>query len=166
MRPHVEVSRYARVCGVNREHRHDYSLRFEWGLSEATAVASDADVAVIVDVLSFTTTLSVAIDAGIEVLPYRWRDASAVQYAAAQDAVLAVGRSVATPGSISLSPGTIRSAQGVDRLVLPSPDGSSIAYELNSSVGVCIGASLRPCGREMDLRKLHEGNGRGGDCSR
>ncbi|MFC9357456.1 2-phosphosulfolactate phosphatase [Rhodococcus sp. NPDC057014] len=128
---------------MNRDHRHDYSLRFEWGLSGATAVASDADVAVVVDVLSFTTTLSVAIDAGIEVLPYRWRDASAVQYAAAHDAVLAVDRSAAAPGSISLSPGTIRSAQGIDRLVLPSPNGSSIAYELNSSVAVCLGASLR-----------------------
>jgi 2-phosphosulfolactate phosphatase len=75
-------------------------------------VAPDAHVAVIVDVLSFTTTLSVAIDAGIEVLPYRWRDASAVRYAADHDAVLAVGRSSAKPGSISLSPGTIRSVHG------------------------------------------------------
>jgi 2-phosphosulfolactate phosphatase len=32
---------------------------------------------------------------------------------------------------------------GVDRLVLPSPNGSSIAYALGSSAGICLGASLR-----------------------
>jgi 2-phosphosulfolactate phosphatase len=31
----------------------------------------------------------------------------------------------------------------VDRLVLPSPNGSSIAYALGSSAGICLGASLR-----------------------
>lgn len=47
-------------------------LRFDWGLPGAVAVAKD--VAVVVDVLSFTTTLTVALDAGISVLPYRWDD--------------------------------------------------------------------------------------------
>ncbi|MDF3313636.1 2-phosphosulfolactate phosphatase [Rhodococcus sp. T2V] len=128
---------------MNREHRQlDYPLRFEWGISGA-ASALEADVAVVVDVLSFTTTLSVAIDVGTEVLPYRSKDASAAQYASDHDAALAVGRRAATPGSISLSPGTIRSAQSVERLVLPSPNGSSIAYELGTSAGACVGASLR-----------------------
>jgi len=38
-------------------------VRFEWGLAGADAIAADADIAVVVDVLSFTTTLSVALDA-------------------------------------------------------------------------------------------------------
>lgn len=129
---------------ANPEHRQlDYSLRFVWGLSGAAAVGPDADVAVVVDLLSFTTTLSVALDVGTEVLPYRWRDGSAERYAFDHGAVLAVGRSAASPGAISLSPGTIRAAQAVERLVLPSPNGSSIAYELGASAGACVGASLR-----------------------
>jgi len=129
---------------VNREHlQHDYGLRFDWGLPGAKAVGADADVAVVVDVLSFTTTLTVAVDAGIDVLPYRWNDDSAERYARDSDAVLAVGRSRAANGQISLSPNTIRRTAAPRRLVLPSPNGSTISFELGAGTGVCVGASLR-----------------------
>jgi 2-phosphosulfolactate phosphatase len=124
---------------VNREHRQlDHALRFDWGLAGARAIAADSDVAVVVDVLSFTTTLSVAADAGITVLPYRWHE-SAAEYATTNGAVLAVGRSEAAEGQISLSPRTIRCSPAPARLVLPSPNGSTIAHELST----CVGASLR-----------------------
>lgn len=129
---------------MNTAHRQgDSRIRFDWGLRGAAAIAEGADVAVVVDVLSFTTTLSVALDEGIDVLPYRWRDDTAEAYAAAHDAVLAAGRQEMTPGAVSLSPGTIRSARTVERLVLPSPNGSSIAYDLDSRASTCLGASLR-----------------------
>ncbi|MGN5240469.1 MULTISPECIES: 2-phosphosulfolactate phosphatase [unclassified Rhodococcus (in: high G+C Gram-positive bacteria)] len=129
---------------MNTAHRQrDSRIRFDWGLRGAAAIAEGADVAVVVDVLSFTTTLSVALDAGIDVLPYRWRDETAAAHAAAHDAVLAVGRRDATPGEVSLSPGTIRSVRNVERMVLPSPNGSSIAYDLDSRASTCLGASLR-----------------------
>lgn len=129
---------------MHDEHRQsDYTVRFDWGLPGARAIAEDADLAVIIDVLSFTTTLSVALDSGIAVLPYRWNDGSAQQYAEAAGAVLAVPRSKATSGQISLSPNTIRPTLAPERLVLPSPNGSTIAYELARSADICIGASLR-----------------------
>lgn len=129
---------------MNPEHRQlEYGLRFDWGLRGAEAIAVGVDVAVVVDVLSFTTTLSVAADAGIDVLPYSWNDESAVDYARDADAVLAVRRSVAREGQISLSPKTIRGAEVPSRLVLPSPNGSTIAFALASEVAVCVGASLR-----------------------
>ncbi|WP_241387715.1 2-phosphosulfolactate phosphatase [Rhodococcus sp. CH91] len=117
-------------------------VRFEWGPVGASALRGSS-ISVVVDVLSFTTTLSVAADLGIEVLPYRWRDDSASEYADAHDALLAVGRSEAEQGAVSLSPNTIRNAVGVRRLVLPSPNGSSIAYSLAASSTVCIGACVR-----------------------
>ncbi|MDH6292780.1 2-phosphosulfolactate phosphatase [Rhodococcus opacus] len=129
---------------MNREHlQHDYGLRFDWGLPGAKAVGADADVAVVVDVLSFTTTLTVAVDAGIDVLPYRWNDDSSERYARDSDAVLAVGRSRAANGQISLPPNTIRRTAAPRRLVLPSPNGSTISFELGTGTGVCVGASLR-----------------------
>ncbi|KAF0961786.1 2-phosphosulfolactate phosphatase [Rhodococcus sp. T7] len=129
---------------MNREHLQlNYGLRFDWGLPGAKAVGAAADVAVVVDVLSFTTTLTVAVDAGIAVLPYRWNDDSAERYARESDATLAVGRSRASNEQISLSPNTIRCTTAPRRLVLPSPNGSSICFELGTGAGVCVGASLR-----------------------
>lgn len=80
-----------------------FGLRFDWGLCGTDAIVDGADVAVVVDVLSFTTTLTVAVDAGIDVIPSRWRGDRATQLAEQFDAVLAVGRSAASPGLISLS---------------------------------------------------------------
>lgn len=122
--------------------RPDAAVHVEWGAAGASAVGA-ADVSVVVDVLSFTTTLSVAADRGIEVLPYRSRDMSAADYAAEHGAVLAVARSRVQPGEVSLSPSSIREARGIQRLVLPSPNGSTIAYALAATSTVCIGACLR-----------------------
>jgi 2-phosphosulfolactate phosphatase len=41
-----------------------YQVRFDWGVEGADAVASDADVIVIVDVLSFCTTVDLAVADG------------------------------------------------------------------------------------------------------
>lgn len=132
---------------VDPAHRQrSYALRVDWGLDGAMAIAEGADVAVVVDVLSFTTTLSVALDVGTAVLPYRWDDASAATFAQEQDAVLAVGRSTANPGQISLSPATVRTATAPARLVLPSPNGSTICWHLSGASPVCLAASLRNAG--------------------
>jgi 2-phosphosulfolactate phosphatase len=121
-----------------------YRVRHDWASTGATAIAANADVAVVVDVLSFTTTLSVATDVEVSVLPYRWHDDGAARFAAQHDAVLAVGRRAARPGQISLSPSTIRTADPLPaRLVLPSPNGSTIAHHLAGFAGLVVGASLR-----------------------
>lgn len=113
----------------------------EWGPTGAAAISGDADAAVVVDVLSFTTTLSVAVERGITVFPFRWRDERAAAYAEQRDAVLATGRSVRT--GVSLSPASVRASAGVERLVLPSPNGSTIAFGLAEAGATVLGASLR-----------------------
>lgn len=130
---------------LQQAHRHhDHRVRHDWGLLGAHAITTGADVAVVIDVLSFTTTLSVATDAGIEVLPHRWADDGAAKLAADHEAVLAVGRRTARPGQISLSASTVRAADPPPkRLVLPSPNGSTIAHHLAERAGVVIGACLR-----------------------
>ena len=64
------------------------------------------------------------------------------RYARDSDAVR-VGRSRAANRQISLSPNTIRRTAAPRRLVLPSPNGSTISFELGTGTGVCVGASLR-----------------------
>ena len=129
---------------------HDQSLhrvRMEWGPTGAAAIA--ADVTVVIDVLSFTTTVSIAVERGITVLPYVWKDDRARDYAAARDAVLAVGRLEARSlangdvRGVSLSPAEMITVSGVERIVLPSPNGSTISFALAETGATVVTASLR-----------------------
>lgn len=120
-----------------------HGVRFDWGLTGGRAIAEGADVAVVVDVLSFSTSLSVAADLGIVVLPYPWEAEDAPTYAAQNRATLAVGRGAAGPGQVSISPASISTAGPMQRLVLPSPNGSAISVDLASIVTTVVGASLR-----------------------
>ncbi len=99
--------------------------------------------------LSFTTSVSVAIDEGIEVYPFRFRDTSAAAFAATRGAVLAIGRREAGTSGVSLSPLSVREAARGGalatsrKLVLPSPNGSTISRQLAESGSVVVGACLR-----------------------
>lgn len=124
-------------------------VRMEWGPTGAAAVL--ADVMVVVDVLSFTTTVVIALERGMSVLPYAWKDDGAEAYADEREATLAVGRLEARSRSdqgrsaVSLSPAGMTTADlsGVSRIVLPSPNGSSIAFALAESGASVVAASLR-----------------------
>nr|WP_253945573.1 2-phosphosulfolactate phosphatase [Nocardioides sp. zg-DK7169] len=109
------------------------------------ALTQDADVTAVVDVLSFTTTVTVALERGIEVYPFAWTDVRATSYALARSASLAVGRSWAGPGEVSLSPTSVAASEGIERLVLPSPNGSSICFALAAArrTNTVLAASLR-----------------------
>jgi 2-phosphosulfolactate phosphatase len=139
--------------GLDQGHA---AVRLEWGETGARALA--VDVAVVVDVLSFTTTLSVAVERGVAVLPFGRRDERAVAYAAERDAVLAVGRLEARdrPGTVSLSPAAMTGVEGIRRLVLPSPNGSTTAAALAGTGAVVVGACLRNAsavGRWLERRR-------------
>jgi 2-phosphosulfolactate phosphatase len=120
-----------------------YAVRLDWGAVGGSVVAAGCDIAVVVDVLSFTTTLSVAADRGTQVIPCSWNDERAVALARRHDAHLAVGRAAAAPGRVSLSPGSVRAVGSLPRLVLPSPNGSTISTLLAGQGVMVVGASLR-----------------------
>jgi len=132
------------VGGKKREHggvvTQEDRVRFEQGLVGGRRIAHRGDVlVVVVDVLSFSTCVSVALDRGIEVVPARWRDERAAALAEQQGAVLAGPRSGSGP---SLSPASVRRAEGVRRLVLPSPNGATLSAEL-AQHGTVIAGCLR-----------------------
>jgi 2-phosphosulfolactate phosphatase len=130
------------ICRVTSPYAQaGFGIGFEWGPVGAGVVSGD--IVAVVDVLSFTTAVTVAADLGIDVYPYRWRDETAVAYAEQYGATLAVGRSAAGPDDVSLSPASIRRVTGITRLVLPSPNGSTIAKQLSDSGAVVVAVSLR-----------------------
>jgi len=121
----------------------DSAVRFEWGPSGAAHLAADAACLVVVDVLSFTTAVTVVVGRGTTVFPYPWNDAGAEDFAAKHDARLAVRRrEVSEAHPWSLSPAVLRHAPFTPRLVLPSPNGSTIASGLGAGHKV-VAACLR-----------------------
>lgn len=124
--------------GVNRAHRQlSHRVRLDWGATGAAAIGEGAGVAVVVDVLSFTTTLTVALERGITVLPYLWNDDRAAAYAGSRSATLAADR------RRGLSPAAMATMAGAGRVVVPSPNGSSICFGLAGRACSVVGASLR-----------------------
>lgn len=101
-----------------------FDVRVDWGMAGLRNVAALCPAVVLVDVLSFSTCVDVACARGAQVLPYPHKDESAAAYAAQRRALLAGPRD---HGGFSLSPGSLQAATPGLKLVLPSPNGSSLA---------------------------------------
>lgn len=132
-----------------------HRVRCDWGPTGAQALVGDlgaGDLAIVVDVLSFSTTVTVAVEQGLKVWPCRWRDERAAEIAREHDAVLAVGRlesrAAGSPSRavVSLSPAEMAGVEGVERIVLPSPNGSTITAELADSGLEVVAGCLRNAG--------------------
>ncbi|HET8658264.1 MAG TPA: 2-phosphosulfolactate phosphatase [Micromonosporaceae bacterium] len=120
--------------------------RFDWGPSGAAELARACAVLAVVDVLSFTTAVDVAVGRGMRVHPFPW-DRQASQYARRIGAEVAVGRSAVTPDHPwSLSPMALTRAPVVADLVLPSPNGSAICAAAASTGVPVVAACLRNAG--------------------
>ncbi|MEV4628003.1 2-phosphosulfolactate phosphatase [Micromonospora sp. NPDC049523] len=117
--------------------------RFDWGLGGAAELGRVCAALVVVDVLSFTTAVEVAVSRGIRVHPFPW-GAQAADYARRVGAVAAVGRGAVTPEQPwSLSPAALRTAPVVPDLVLPSPNGSAICAAASATGVPVVAACLR-----------------------
>lgn len=126
-------------------------VRFEWGLAGAAELSRVCAALVVVDVLSFTTSVNVAVERGFRVHPFPWND-QAEEYAQRIGAAVAVGRSATTPKRPwSLSPSALRSAPVVPDLVLPSPNGATICAAAQSSGIPVLAGCLRNAGAVADL---------------
>ena len=121
-----------------------FTARFEWGEAGLRALAPGVAAIVIVDTLSFSTAVSVAIDRGAVVYPHRWSHESALVRAEELQAVLAVSRRRVRPESpYSLSPATLQTIPHGTQLVLPSPNGATLSAIANTFGPVVIAGCLR-----------------------
>ena len=104
--------------------QQEFDIRCEWGTQGVTALAPISDVVIIVDVLSFSTSVDIAVRQGAAVFPYRWADDSAAEFAASIKAELADPKR--TKGRYSLSPASLMSIPRGTQIVLPSPNGATL----------------------------------------
>jgi len=103
----------------------DFQVRCEWGLPGLRKLAPACDLVILVDVLSFTTALDIATSRGAVVFPFSLKDQSAAHFAASLGANLASGNRKV---GFSLSPASLEGVPDGYRLVLPSPNGSALAF--------------------------------------
>ncbi|QIG46209.1 2-phosphosulfolactate phosphatase [Nocardioides anomalus] len=109
---------------MEAHRQRGHRVRFDWGPTGAAAVA--ADVAVVVDVLSFTTTVTIAAERGIAVRPSPWRPAEDAGHR---------GR--------GLAPSAMAERAHVEELVVPSPNGSALAFGLAETGARVVAGCLR-----------------------
>ena len=92
--------------------RSKASVSFAWGADGVERLAATSHVVVIVDVLSFSTAVDVAVSAGARVYPCQDADESTAAIARQVGAALATDRQTATrQGGLSLSPVSMRGLQ-------------------------------------------------------
>lgn len=125
-------------------------IRFEWGIDGLRACSAQSDTVVIVDVLSFTTSVDIAVSRGAMVYPYRSKDESAVGFAQQVGAVLAGKRGE----GLSLSPASLLSIEPQTHIVLPSPNGSTCTVEARQAGCTVVAGCLRNA--EAVARRLRD----------
>ncbi len=110
----------------------------QWGESAALLLAAESDVIVIVDVLSFSTCVDLAVSRGGRVFPYSPNALGASTFAEQRRAYLAQPRG---QGAFSLSPASFYQLKSGESVVLPSPNGAMAA--LAASTGLVLAGCLR-----------------------
>ena len=108
-----------------------FAVRCEWGAAGVARLGPISDVVVIVDVLSFSTSVDIAHGRGAAIFPYPWRDDSTSSYAASVQAEL--------PSRFNLSPSSLRDIPSGTRLLLPSPNGSELSFRASLHTTVLAG---------------------------
>lgn len=102
-----------------------FDIRFEWGEQGLVHTTPGACV-IIVDVLSFSTSVDIIVGNRAIVYPWRYRDTSVQDFAREQNAEVA--SHIRSSGEYSLSPSSLLSIPARTKIVLPSPNGSTLAH--------------------------------------
>ncbi len=105
----------------------EFEIRCERGLEGVQKLAPISDVVIIVDILSFSTCVDIGVARGAILFPYHLKDDSAISYAASIGAELAGSR--CGGHKYSLSPKSLSEIGSGEKLVLPSPNGSTLSLE-------------------------------------
>ncbi|AGA59142.1 phosphosulfolactate phosphohydrolase-like enzyme [Thermobacillus composti KWC4] len=121
-----------------------YEIKVEWGERGAREAANRGDIVIIVDVLSFSSTVVTAVEHGAEIWPFRPPvDEEAKAYAERLRAELVLGRAEAQRfGGHSLSPLSFTPADHGRRYVLCSLNGASCVRMAERVPALLVGSLL------------------------
>ncbi|MFI9503533.1 2-phosphosulfolactate phosphatase [Nocardia sp. NPDC052566] len=127
-------------AGIFRQEH--YRVRLEWGREGVEQLAGECGVLIVVDVLSFSTSVDIAVGRGGRVLPIplRHNDPRAAIEAERAGAVLAAAKY--EPGW-SLSPSSLLELPANTLLALPSPNGATLSARAAEFDTRVIAGSLR-----------------------
>jgi 2-phosphosulfolactate phosphatase len=104
------------------------TLAAAWAREGALALAGQADVLVVIDVLSYGTAVDIALSRGAVVIPADSGASDLPGLASKKGALLASKRGAGS--GYSLSPPSLGSIPAGTRLVLPSPNGGAVSAAL------------------------------------
>jgi 2-phosphosulfolactate phosphatase len=107
------------------EDESEFDIRCEWGQAGVETLAPISDVVIIVDVLSFSTSVDIAVGRGAVVYPYGWPDAGAAAFAESIGAELALPER--RKDKYGLAPSSLINIPAGTRLVMPSANGAALA---------------------------------------
>jgi 2-phosphosulfolactate phosphatase len=128
----------------------------EWGSSGVAALRDQVAALVIVDVLSFSTAVDIAVARGAAILPCAPGDDATAAKAAAASAILADRRG-APGGRFSLSPASLQAIAPGTRLMLPSPNGSRLSF--GGGATPVLAGCLRNAGAVAGAARAAAGSG-------
>jgi 2-phosphosulfolactate phosphatase len=130
-----------------------FDIRLEWGPDGVDVLAAECGVLVIVDVLSFSTAVDVAVSRGARILPLLHRDEAAARTAKAAGAVLGGEK------SWSLRPSSLLDIPAGTLLALPSPNGATLCVRA-AATGVRVVAGCLRNARSVAGHALAAAGGR------
>lgn len=137
-----------------------FRARLEWGPVGVGVLAPVVDLVVVVDVLSFSTAVSIAVEQGARVVPYPTDGPAADGTAAAH--ARAIGATLASPNRAApgptLSPASLVGLRPGELLVLPSPNGSSCSVDAAAAGAMVVAGCLRNASAVGRLVQAHGGN--------
>jgi 2-phosphosulfolactate phosphatase len=102
-----------------------YTLRLDWGWEGARRAAARGDLLVVVDILRFSTAMTIAASRNIRVTPTFWTDDPEIQFAKQY-----------------LSPALMQTVEAGTHLTVPSPNGATCCQHGKEAAGVLIGSFL------------------------
>ncbi|HEY0714989.1 MAG TPA: 2-phosphosulfolactate phosphatase, partial [Polyangia bacterium] len=111
-----------------------FDVRCEWGVEGVEALVG-CRTFIVVDVLSFSTCVAVAVDRGVLILPQTVGKNAAVEKAVGHHVVAAGPRG----SGYSLSPGSLLEAPAGMTLALPSPNGAAVSLKASGRGHVLAG---------------------------
>ena len=117
-------------------NQQEFDIKLEWGIHGVEELAPISDVIILVDILSFSTCVDIATNNGAIIYPYRWKDGTAIDYAISLGAELADFERKFADG-YSLSPTSLINIQPQTKLVLPSPNGSTLSLATKTTPTLC-----------------------------